>query len=300
MPDPQDIMAVRKPIEEDDEQDKIVAKALKKRRGRRKMAEACAERLEKLALEKQSISDTGLIGGGLGAMFAPSGNRTEGYARGARRGAKTGLGMLGGGAGGAGLGALIAHLMGEDIGAGAGLGALGGMGAGGVAGYALGGRQKAPSWESGEMPDTERNSLHTWGSVVPLLAGMGVGSAAGGMTGHPLGSLAGMGIGGLAAGLPTSMLLDKWLPGNNYEQQYENQRAEKEKKKQEAAQEKDAYDKLAMLVPSVTQVLQNSTYGPAAGGFKPACPTTEATDGLSDKKVSPSRDKIARWPGIQL
>jgi hypothetical protein len=286
-------MSVQKPINEDDEQDKIVNKALQKRKGRRKMAEACAERLEKLA-----ISDTGLIGGVLGALQAPSGNRTEGYARGARRGAKTGLGMIGGGIGGAGLGALIAHLMGEDAGPGAAIGALGGLGAGGFAGYKLGGRQADPSWSSGEMDDAERNSLHTWGSLVPTLAGMGVGGAAGGMTGHPMGSLAGMGIGGLAAGLPASLLLDKHLPGNDYAQQYESQQAEKQKKK-DAAQEKDAYDKLAMLVPSVTQVLQNSTYGPAAGGFKPACPTTESTDGLTDKKVSSGcRDKVAGWPGI--
>lgn len=55
---------------------------------------------------------------------------------------------------------------------------------------------------------------------------------------------------------------------------------------------KMAYDKLAMLVPSVNKVLQNCQYGAAAGGFKPSV-RTDNNNGLRDKKLK----KEALFPG---
>jgi hypothetical protein len=57
------------------------------------------------------------------------------------------------------------------------------------------------------------------------------------------------------------------------------------------AQDQHPYEKLAMLVPSVTKVLQNSTYGAGAGGFTPSV-RTDSGNGHSDRPVS-MREKQA-------
>jgi len=55
-------------------------------------------------------------------------------------------------------------------------------------------------------------------------------------------------------------------------------------RKKDEEEEKLAYNKLAMMVPSIMKVIHNNTYGPAAGGFKPAVPVTTG-NGWSSKRV---------------
>lgn len=81
-------------------------------------------------------------------------------------------------------------------------------------------------------------------------------------------------------------------------------KALKKRKRRRRGTQKTAYDKLAMLVPSVTKVLQNSSYGAAAGGFKPSVPV-DASNGWSSTKTpssSPTHTKLSKdggWRGIQ-
>lgn len=85
------------------------------------------------------------------------------------------------------------------------------------------------------------------------------------------------------------------------------------KKRKKKKTEKEAYSKLAMLVPSVSKVLNNASYGADAGGFKPSVPT-DSGNGWADAKPSYSRvagvgpssnresheQKHAGWPGIPV
>ena len=69
------------------------------------------------------------------------------------------------------------------------------------------------------------------------------------------------------------------------------------KRKRKRRTKKLAYDKLAALVPSVATVLQNSTYGASAGGFKPSVPT-DGGNGSSTTPAGPSTVTKAGacWP----
>lgn len=59
----------------------------------------------------------------------------------------------------------------------------------------------------------------------------------------------------------------------------------------------ETYDKLAMLVPSVSKVLNNASYGPDAGGFKPPV-RTDSGNGTSDSKVGKPKMAYDSWVGI--
>lgn len=81
-------------------------------------------------------------------------------------------------------------------------------------------------------------------------------------------------------------------------------KALKKKKRRRRRIKKAAYDKLAMLVPSVVKVLQGSSYGAAAGGFKPSVPTDSDNGCSSTKAPSASlthTNKLGSdgWQGIQ-
>lgn len=106
--------------------------------------------LMKQAAEKVAIDSTlgSLLGAGIGAIAAPSGNRGTGAARGAVTGGGiglgsrwgAGLGALGGGLTGAVGGGVLGHLSGQPYpGDMARLGALAGLLLGGVGGAGLGG-----------------------------------------------------------------------------------------------------------------------------------------------------------------
>lgn len=97
--------------------------------------------------EKQAIILPGLIGGGAGAAFSPSGRRGEGFVHGMSRGIGTDIGAsaggLAGGLAGIGLGAGLANVVPDEyrglaIAAPAAVGFLGGAGLGGYGGYHAG------------------------------------------------------------------------------------------------------------------------------------------------------------------
>lgn len=173
---------------------------------------------------KEASIDVAALGAALGALRAPKGNRTEGAIRGGRRGWHTGIGAaVGGGAGVIG-GALTgaAHSGGKNLDeiiplalAGGGLGMLGG----GAAGYGLSAAtDHKPSWENeGEMPEKYRQKLLNYGTMLPGVAGAGLGGVAGGMAGqavgHPVaGQLLGAAAGGIPAAIGGYMFSNKNLP----------------------------------------------------------------------------------------
>ncbi len=82
-----------------------------------------------------------------------------------------------------------------------------------------------------------------------------------------------------------------------------NKALKKKKRRRRRRTQKTAYDKLAMLVPSVTKVLQGASYGAAAGGFKPSV-RVDSGNGWSSTKTptsSPTHTKLSDdgWQGIQ-
>jgi len=151
MPDPMDTTQAEKPIEKDKVVNEIVDKALRKRRRRRKVAEACCDRLaalhraddyEKLAELFGTLHDAqyGAEAGGfkppcrtdadngygdtkvekkaftglgalVGGVSSPKGSRLSGLGHGAIVGGGTGLGAGMGAGMGAGLGGLIGALL---------------------------------------------------------------------------------------------------------------------------------------------------------------------------------------------